>query len=86
MKKIQRILAAVGAILLLAMYGSTLVFALSGSPHSADWLMASLYCTIVIPVLLYAYNLIYRYLKDRNHQEPSDSSDQSSRKKGDHHD
>lgn len=86
MKKLQRILAGAGALLLLAMYGSTLVFALSGSPQAEDWLMASLYCTIVVPVLLYAYTLIYRYLKNRNHQGPSDSQDTLTDEKGGHHD
>lgn len=66
MKKIQRILALLGVILLLAMYGSTMIFALSGNPDSAGWFKASIYCTIVVPVLLYAYALVYKYLKDKN--------------------
>ena len=82
MKKIQRILALAGVVLLLAMYGSILVFAMSGSPDARDWLMASLYCTIVVPVFLYGYNLIYRYLKNRNQNDTQNQE----KKKGDHHD
>lgn len=82
MKKFQRILALLGVILLLAMYGSTLVFALSGSPDTRGWLMASLYCTIVVPVFLYGYQLIYRHLKDRDRKDPENPRD----KKGDCHD
>lgn len=82
MKKIQRILALAGVVLLLAMYGSTLVFAMSGSPDAQDWLMASLYCTIVVPVFLYGYNLIYRYLKNRNQNDTQNQE----KEKGDHHD
>lgn len=67
MKKAQRILAVLGVILLLAMYGSTLVFALSQNPDSTGWFKASIYCTVAVPVLLYAYTMIYKYLKNRNH-------------------
>lgn len=63
MKKTKRILAAAGAFLLLAMYGLTLVFALMDHPYSEDLLMASIACTILFPVLLYAYILVYRLLK-----------------------
>lgn len=63
MKKIKRILAAAGAFLLFAMYGLTLVFALMDHPASGNLLMASIACTILFPVLLYAYILVYRLLK-----------------------
>lgn len=63
MKKTKRILAGLGAVLLFAMYGATLVFALIDHPASADLLMASIACTILFPVLLYAYILVYRLLK-----------------------
>jgi Ca2+/H+ antiporter len=66
MKKIQRILAIIGVIILLAMYGSTMIFALSGSEASDGLFKASIACTIIVPVLLYAYTLIYKYLKHRN--------------------
>lgn len=63
MKKTKRILAAVAALLLFAMYGATLVFSLLNLPASEDLLMASVACTIIFPVLLYAYILVYRVLK-----------------------
>ena len=54
MKKTKRILAAVAARLLFAMYGATLVFSLLDLPASEDLLMASVACTINFPLLLYA--------------------------------
>lgn len=66
MKKLQRILALAGVVLLLALYASTLIFALSGSESSTGWFRASIAATIIVPVFLYAYMLIYRYLKNRN--------------------
>ena len=65
MKKLQRILAILGVVLLLALYASTMIFALSGSENSIGWFKA-IAATIIVPVLLYAYMMIYRYLKNRN--------------------
>ena len=66
MKKAKRIAALLGVILLLAMYGSTLVFALMDSPSAKGLLMGSIYCTIAVPILLYAMTLVTRHLKDTN--------------------
>ncbi|MCU6686494.1 hypothetical protein OCV99_08015 [Dorea acetigenes] len=60
MKKTKRILALLGAILLVAMYASTLFFALTDHSGTMDLLMASIACTIILPVLLYAYTLAYK--------------------------
>ena len=54
MKKLQRILAILGVVLLLALYASTMIFALSGSENSIGWFKASIAATIIVPVLLYA--------------------------------
>ena len=66
MRKVQRILALLGVVLLLAMYGSTMFFAISGSPNSEGWFKVSIACTIIVPVFLYANVLVYRYLKNRD--------------------
>ena len=62
MKKTKRILALIGAILLVILYLSTLIFALMESELAGDLLKASLICTVVIPVLIYGYILVYRVL------------------------
>lgn len=62
MKSTKKILALLGAVLLLLMYGSTMVFALMDHPQADRWLQASLYCTLIVPILLYAYILVYRRL------------------------
>lgn len=71
MRKLQRILALAGVVLLAAMYGSTLFFALSDRPGAEGWFKASVACTILVPVFLYANTLIYRYLKSRNGEADS---------------
>lgn len=62
--KTQRILAAIGALLLFGMYASTLVFALVDHPAAFGLLKASVACTIILPVFLYAYTLVYRLIKN----------------------
>ena len=66
MNKLKRIFALAGAILLICMYASTLVFALIDSPAAGNLLKASVATTILIPVLLYAFILVARLLKDHS--------------------
>ena len=75
MKNAKRILALAAAILLFGMYLSTLIFALMGSPHSIDLLWASVACTIILPVLLYAYTLVFKLTL---HDEPDQDHDHAS--------
>lgn len=65
MKKTKRILALVGAILLVAMYVSTLVFALTNHADAQAWFRGSIACTIFVPVLLFAINLVYQHTKPK---------------------
>lgn len=69
MKKIKQILAISGCILLIALYVSTLVFALIGSSDAMNLFRASIYATIVVPVLIWAYSFIYRLLK-KHYSDP----------------
>lgn len=76
MKKTKRILALIGAILLIGMYACTLIFALSGSENATSLLMASIACTIIVPVFIYAYMLVYRVLKGRGYDDEDDNRQQ----------
>lgn len=77
MKKVKRILALSGAVLLFGMYGSTLVFALMDSPVSFDLLRASVVATVLIPVLLYGFLLIARLTggSGNDSSDPSETGD-----------
>lgn len=68
MKNIKRILALLGAILLTALYISTLIFALLDSPLFLDLLKVSTAATIFLPVMLYAGILFVR-LRNRDEDE-----------------
>ncbi len=81
MQKFRRIAALIGAILLIAMYVMTLVFALMGSPASTNLLMASIVCTVVVPVFLYAMQLLARVLNGRGVDEDDQSPEKKDRDK-----
>ena len=61
MKNLKRLLAVIGIILLAGMYVLTLVFALTDNSAAGNMVMASLYATVMIPVLLYAFLLVHKW-------------------------
>ncbi len=65
MKKLKQILALAGVVLLLGMYGSTLVFALSDSPRAGSLFGVSIGLTILVPVVFYAMLMVARMLEGR---------------------
>lgn len=83
MEKLKRILAALGALILFAMYGITLFFAITDRSGTMDLLMASIACTAILSVLLYAYSLFYKLVRDKqsdpeqNETVPSDQNCQA---------
>ncbi len=74
MKNLKRILAAIGAILLIAMYVSTLVFAFIDHSKTLGLLKASIACTIILPCLLYAYSLVYKISQHHDLEYPSEEA------------
>lgn len=68
----KRAAAIIGLILIAALYLATLIFALIGSPFARSCLMASLFCTIVIPVMIYAYLMLLK-MTNRTADESADT-------------
>ncbi len=66
--KFRRIIALAGAILLALMYLSTLIFSLMRGELATDLFKASVYCTLIIPIFLYLYSMVYKYLKQRGEE------------------
>ena len=62
-KKVKQILAIIGIVVLVGLYVSTIVCALSSSDNFMNLLLASVYATVIIPVLIWAYSFIYKLLK-----------------------
>ena len=73
MKKVKRILAILAVVFLVSLIGINVYAAFTASPDSHALFQASLYSIVVIPIMIYAYILVYRLLKryseDKNHTE-----------------
>ncbi len=83
MQKIRRIAALIGAVLLVGMYVITLVFALMSSPAAQNMLMASIICTVVIPVMIYAMQMASRVLQGRGAKDSEADGEKGDEKEGD---
>ncbi len=69
MKTVKRILAIIGIVLLASLYVITIVLALTDDPNTMNAFRASIYCTVLVPVLIWAYAFIYRLLKNDNNEK-----------------
>lgn len=65
MKKVKRIMALLGVVVLAGMYIATLICAFLATPATKDMFMASAVATVMIPILLYVVQLIYKWLNHR---------------------
>lgn len=57
---IRRILALAGVFLILLLYGASLVLGIIGSPKALDLLLAALFCTMVVPAMIYGYGVLLK--------------------------
>lgn len=63
LKTVKRVLALVGAIVLVLLYVTTLFFAITDDPRTMSYFKASAALTFIIPVFIYAYQLVFRVMK-----------------------
>lgn len=76
--KLKRVFAIIAVILLVGLYGSTLVFALSDSPNASYLFKASIFCTVIIPIMLYGYMIVYRIFSGKNTSDQQQSDEEAS--------
>lgn len=69
MKKIKQVVAIGMCVLLVGMYVASFVAAIFAKPQAHGLFMASVGMTIMIPLLLYAYTIIYRVIHPEVHKE-----------------
>ena len=74
MQKGKRILALIGIIVLIGIYVATFIASIFNTEFSHQLFIASLYCTFMVPLMLYAYMLIYKLVKGK---KDSDSNDEN---------
>ena len=72
MKKVKQILALIGVVVLIGLYVSTIFCAVSSSENFMNLLMASIYATVIIPVLLWAYSFIYKLTRKDEDEKKGD--------------
>lgn len=60
MKKVKQILAIIGILLLVILYLSTLICAITDHTGTMRLFQASIFATVVIPVLIWIYTFIYK--------------------------
>ena len=63
MKKTKRILAIIGIIILVALYAVTLVLAFSKNPDVQKWFIICIVATIIVPIIIYVYQWLYKLVK-----------------------
>lgn len=78
MKKIQRIIAVIGLIIIALLYILFFVLAAIGSSISQNMLISAFAATIVVPVLMYMLQLIAKnksYLYENKKTDSKDEDD-----------
>ncbi len=66
MKKVKQILAILGIIILVGLYIITLVCAIMDKSETMGMFQASVFATVIIPVLLWAYQFIYKLVTKKD--------------------
>ncbi len=70
-KRIKQIFAWIGIVILIGMYIATFLLAFFHNPLSQALFRGSLALTVLLPVLLYAMQLIFRLLNRDDKQDNS---------------
>ena len=72
MKKTKRILALIGAILLLLMYVAAFIVTILDLTSDMRYWKAAMVATVIIPVLIWAYSFVYKLIKGSDDDEKND--------------
>lgn len=60
MRNMKRIVALAGVVVLVGVYLTTLITAIFAKSLSSGMFMASLYCTIAVPIIIYGFMTVYK--------------------------
>lgn len=72
MKKTKRILALIGATLLLLMYVAAFIVTILDHTSDMRYWKAAMVATVIIPVLIWAYSFVYKLIKGSDDDEKND--------------
>ncbi len=62
-KNIKRILAIIGIVIILGLYATTLILAICGDKNTHGLFLASIFATVMVPVLIYIIQWLYKLVK-----------------------
>ncbi len=62
-KKIKQILAIIGIVIILGLYITTFILAICGNENTHGLFMASIFATVMIPVIIYIIQWLYKLVK-----------------------
>ena len=68
-KKLRQVLAIIGIVLLVGMYIVSFIAALGHSENAHAIFMLSMYCTFVVPVIIYIIQVIYKMANKKNDRQ-----------------
>lgn len=82
MKKLKRILAILGIIVLLSLYVISFVAAIMSTEQAHTFFVASIVVTVALPIVLYGYILIHKFFtRDKfEYIDDSETSDNNQTK------
>lgn len=66
MKKVKQVAAIIGIVLIVSMYLFTLISAIFITKYTKDLFLASLFATFAVPVMIYAFMLIYKLVNKKD--------------------
>lgn len=69
MSKTKRIAAIIGIVLILSMYLISFLSAIFATEYSHGLFMASIFCTIIIPLMIYMYIAVYKIVHRKDESE-----------------
>ena len=77
MKKTKRILALIGAILLLLMYVAAFIVTILDHTSDMRYWKAAMVATVIIPVLIWAYSFVYKLVKGSDDDTKFNNNDKN---------
>jgi energy-coupling factor transporter transmembrane protein EcfT len=77
MDKVKRIAAIIGVVLIASMYVISLISAFFATEKAPGLFLASVFSTIVIPIMIYLFIAVYKYVHKNDNLETSDNSTNS---------
>jgi amino acid transporter len=81
MKKLKQITAIIVVIILIALYVITLLTAIFDPTETRSWFRASIFATVVVPVLLWAYMMIFKLIHRNDEDEEQEELKDSDKEK-----